>query len=205
MDWLWPSLCVGCGAVGEGRLCRACRAVVPARPRLYVRGLAGAWTLARYDDPLGQALRHAKVKADRDVAVLLGELLARRLAPVMRDAPFTAVVPAPSTVASRVRRGFAPAAVFAEALGRAHDLPVVHALTRKAGARQATLDRTARRRNLVGKVRAEVSPGGLVLLVDDVLTTGATADACVRELLGSGAQRVWLVTVCVVARRRTRR
>lgn len=199
MEWLWPSLCVGCRAVGAGRLCRPCREVEASRVRLPVRGLAGAWTLARYDHAVGHALRHAKVQADRDVAVILGALLARRLAPVLEDAPLTAVIPAPSTLASRARRGFAPAAVFAEAIARELGLPVVHALSRRRGARQATLDRAARRRNLVGRVRAEACPPGHVLLVDDVVTTGATADACVRELLGAGAGRVWLATLCVVA------
>ncbi|MEC8423309.1 MAG: phosphoribosyltransferase, partial [Myxococcota bacterium] len=46
-----------------------------------------------------------------------------------------------------------------------------------------------------GAFRAGEIPGGRLLLVDDVCTTGATARACASELLGSGARRVWLATV----------
>lgn len=199
MEWLWPSGCVGCGAIGAGRVCVDCRAVDPGRVRVAARGLAGAWVLAPYGSGLGRALRHAKVRRDRAVAVELGALMGRRLAPILRGAPLAAVVPAPSTLASRVSRGFAAAAVLADGVGAALGVPVVHALSRRAGARQAGLDRAARLANLAGRVRCEEAPPGIVLLVDDVVTTGATADACVRELLGAGSRQVWLAALCAPA------
>lgn len=197
MDWFWPTVCAGCGAVGAARICVRCAAVGVHQPRVYVTGLEGAWTLAPYDSGLGHALREAKTRGDRALAQVCGHLVARRLAPYVSASAFQAIVPAPSTLSSRVRRGFSCAAVFAEAIASTSGLPVVHALVRRGGARQAQLDRTARRRNLKGRVRAEVCPPGRVLLVDDVVTTGATADACTRELLGAGATSVWLATACL--------
>lgn len=201
MEWWWPSQCVGCDTEGEGRLCRGCRAVAPVRLQLAVPGLAAAWTCDRYDGGLGQALRRAKARGDLPTAHALAGVFARRLHPVLRAVPPDVIVPAPSSARSRVQRGFSAAAVLAHALGEALDVPVTHALFRHGGRRQATLDRGARARNLRGRVRCETSPGRLVLVVDDVVTTGATLDACTRELLGAGSAMVAAATLCAAFRR----
>lgn len=201
MDWLWPTVCAGCHTLGQGRVCAACRAVGVHRAKVYAKGLAGTWALTRYDHPLGAAMRQCKVHADRALAIELGDLMARRLGDHIVQGGFDALVPAPSTPRSRMNRGFSVAAILAWRLSRYTGVPVADPLTRRTGPRQATLDRDARKRNLQGRVRADEA-SGFVLLVDDVVTTGATADACVRELLGAGARRVWLATLCVVQPRR---
>lgn len=198
MQWLWPSSCAGCGRVGAGRLCPSCRTVGYGRLSLGIPGLPGTWALGPYEGPLGEALRAVKAHGDDALARELAALFARRLAHATASARFAAIVPAPSTPWTRFRRGFALAAVLARALGRASGIPVVHALSRRRGAKQSGLDRAGRLANLAGTVRCEEAPAGAILLVDDVLTTGATADACTRELLGAGATRVWLAVVAVV-------
>lgn len=182
---------------GEGRLCPTCRAVDVYRIPMEVQGLPGAWVLGRFEGPMGKLAQGVKDRADHALALEVAALFARRNATLAAQVGFDAIVPAPSTPWSRFSRGFALAAVLAEALGRASGIPVVHALSRGQGRRQQGLDRLARQRNLVGRIRAEVAPPGFVLLVDDVVTTGATADACVRELLGGGSRRVWLAALAV--------
>lgn len=196
MEALWPSVCGGCGAHGAGRLCGACRRRDLTRLPIAVQGLRGCWVLAPYDGTLGAALKLAKSRGDAGLGHELGALFAIRAAPTVVEAGFAAIIPAPSTPWSRFKRGFSLAAILAEALSARTSVPVQHALVRSHGSRQVGLDRAGRRANLAHRVRAEGPLCGRVLLVDDVLTTGATADACVRELLGAGASEVWMAVVC---------
>ncbi len=196
MDALWPSVCGGCGVHGAGRLCGACRRRDLTRLPIAVQGLRGCWVLAPYDSGLGEALKQAKARGDAGLGQEVASLFAIRAATTVIEAGFSAIIPAPSTPWSRFKRGFSLAAVLAEALSATTSVPVNHALTRRHGARQVGLDRAGRLANLAHRVRADVPLSGRVLLVDDVLTTGATADTCVRELLGTGASEVWMAVVC---------
>lgn len=200
--WVWPAACAGCGRRGEARLCHGCRAVGVHRARVHAQGVRGTFTLAAYDTGLGHAVRAAKVHADRVLASELADLAVRRLAPVLASGGWAAIVPAPSTPWHTFRRGFSLPALVAVRLGPRLEVPVDHLIRRRHGARQAGLDATQRRTNLRGRVRCEWAPAGRILLVDDVATTGATAEACAMELLGAGASEVWLATLCVAGVRR---
>ncbi len=164
---------------------------------LAVEGVEGAWVLGRFHSPLGHAVQAAKDHSDLHLAREIAGLFARRMGHATAWSGFDVIVPAPSTPWSRFRRGFALAAVMAEALGQSAGLPVAHVMARAQGRRQQGLDAAERKLNLAGKIRCESVPGQRVLLVDDVITTGSTADACVRELLGAGAREVWVAAACV--------
>jgi predicted amidophosphoribosyltransferase len=194
VEWLWSSECAGCGVIGLGRLCYACRGVDVRRMPSPGREIAGAFTLGRYTTPLGGAVRRAKVARDLHLAEQLGRLYARRLAPHVETAGFSAIVAAQSTAASLVRRGFSLASVLAHALARESGIPETGTLRRHGGRRQATLSRSARRANVAGRLVAS-GVAGRVLLVDDVVTTGATARACAAALRAAGAAEVWLAVV----------
>jgi len=133
--------------------------------------------------------------------VQIAALFADRMAPVVASGPIQYIVPAPSPWTRRLARGFSPAAVLARALSQRTAIPLRHALTVRPGPAQASLDARGRSRALVGRVRSHDALTGTLLLVDDVATTGATLDACSRELLGAGAQAIWAATVCVRRRR----
>ena len=147
--------------------------------------------------------------------------LARPLAALMRDAGRDlldgagAAVPVPLHWLRRRRRGFNQAARLAAGLG----LPVCHALRRsRPTLAQAGLQAGARRLNVTGAFSlawryrwprlwpfARRAPrrldGLVVVLVDDVSTTGATRDACARVLLDAGVREVRVLTVARVAAR----
>jgi predicted amidophosphoribosyltransferase len=196
LEALWPSQCAGCGTRHDGRLCARCTPVGIHRVPLTTPATAGALTLAGYDTPLGRALRTAKLGPDRALTWTLATHFGIEMARALRGGTFSAIVPVPTPWRRRVQRGFSIPAILAAHLSASTGLPVRRVLQARSGPRQATLNRRARRENLRGRIRSVDGVPGRVCLVDDVVTTGATSNACAQELLGSQTSEVWLLTVC---------
>jgi ComF family protein len=115
---------------------------------------------------------------------------------------FDLIVPVPLHWTRRIARGYNQSALLARAIGRSTRAPVALRVLvkRRRTADQTSLDIAARRRNVrtafaVRKARAGFLSGLRVLLVDDVLTTGATAGACARVLREAGASRVFVAAI----------
>ena len=109
------------------------------------------------------------------------------------------VVPVPTTARRLRERGYNQAELLARVVAERRGLPLATPLVRvRGGATQVSLAPTQRRANVAGAFRAAADRRTLeahhVLLVDDVLTTGATAGAAAAALLRSGARHVSLVT-----------
>ena len=110
------------------------------------------------------------------------------------------VVPMPVTLFHRFDRGYNQCAYLAAALARRLDRRCVAGALARTGRprRQGGLDEAARRENVKGTFAVR-DPGAVrgrtVLVVDDVMTTGATFSECARELKASGAWRVWCVSL----------
>lgn len=198
---MWERSCVGCDTPGP-RVCAACAAWDRGPRRTTAPAFVSeAWTLEPYASGLGRVITRSKGAPDRALALQVARVLARRAcadphtASLLYTATCVSWIPSPWT--RRLRRGFALSAILATELAAVSTAPVTRLLSLSPGARQATAGRTARARNLRGRVRTVDKPvQGTILLVDDVLTTGATASRCAEELLGAGADRVNLITVC---------
>lgn len=215
LDLVLPVTCLGCGQPPR-RWCIECAQQVlrdvrpgprPVRPWPTPVGFPLCIAAAAYAGPLAAAIRAHKDDDRVDAA----EALAAVLAPVLRAAtqlcpPDAVLVPAPSRRASRRQRGRDPVRVLC---ARAADgqRPVVTALRSGSGvADQAGLDAAARQANLAGQVWLTPSGrrlirGRPVILVDDVVTTGATLVASSEALLGSGATSVVAAVLCATRRR----
>jgi len=169
--------------------CAACAAAPPA--------YALARSLAAYEGPLREAIHACKYQGARRVADALGVVLANAIPPEVADG-VRAVVPVPLH-ASRLReRGYNQAEALAHPVARRLGVPCLPAALRRCRqeAPQARSGAAARRTNVAGAF----APGahavwGTVLLVDDVFSTGATADACAQALRAGGARRVHVLTL----------
>ena len=152
----------------------------------------------RYDD-IARALVHALKYGDRiDLAPTMGRWMARAGSELLTDADV--IIPVPLHWRRLWARRFNQSALLAQAISRETGVAVADtALKRiKATAQQVGLTQSERATNVQGAFRvapdrkAQVA-GRRVVLVDDVLTSGATSDACARALLRAGARNVDLV------------
>lgn len=199
---LRPPLCLVCGAprhAGADELCDHCRAAPPAFDAAraitrYRSGAEGSSTVAAL-------LRRHKYGLDQSLGRALAEYL--DAAPAMDSGAYDVVIPVPLH-RSRLRwRGFNQAALLGAALARRLNCSLdVATLARvRSTASQTARDRAQRIRNVRDAFavrRPSRVAGQRVLLVDDVMTTGATADECARVLRAAGAQRIDVLTLARV-------
>ncbi len=192
--FITPPVCERCGDPlatwrRDATVCPRCR----RSPRVVDRAMA----VGEYEGALRAIVHALKYDARRSLAGPLGALMRDRGAAVLAGA--SCVVPVPLHPSRRRRRGFNQAADLAHAL----DIDVVHALTRvRATSVQADLPAAQRNRNVreafaVTRAGRRLA-GGLVVLVDDVSTTGATLEWCARPLKEAGVREVRALTAARV-------
>jgi ComF family protein len=207
LDLALPAACAGCGREGSA-LCRECLPALDVRleampgvpiglPADIPAPLLQLEWCAPFTGVTRRALHALKYDGERRLAPLLGAALARRWARVGLAAD--ALVPVPASP-DRVReRGYDQAALIAAEAGRRLRLPVVPALERtRTTTAQFDLDRAGRAANLGGAFRTIAGApiaGRWLVLVDDVVTTGATLAACAAALIDGGAAAVSAVAV----------
>jgi ComF family protein len=164
-----------------------------------LRGFDAAYSFGAYEGVLRELIHLYKYGKVRTLARPLSGWLAQALP---RDEAFDALVPVPLYWRRRLQRGFNQAELLARGLSRRTGIPVVTALGRvRPTPAQAGLSTSARRRNVAKAFRARDVQGKRILLIDDVMTTGATATSCALALKQAGARRVALLTVARVDRR----
>ena len=159
---------------------------------------AFAQTVAAFDyaDPFDALIGRYKGARRHVVASALAQALeqAVRVGPSAWPLPIDAVVPIPASRASLAQRGFNPAGELARSVSRRLELRLLRGVLRRrheSAARQASLARREREAAaLDAYVCARRLDGLRIALVDDVMTTGSTADAAARALLAAGAAGV---------------
>ncbi len=170
--------------------------------RLGLRGFDAAYCYGAYEGILRDLIHLYKYAGMRPLAGPLGEMLGAALP---RDERFDLVTAVPLHWRRRWSRGFNQSELLARAAARRLGLPLCRPVRRtRATSTQAGLSNSRRRQNVTGAFRV-TAPGEVagrrVLLVDDVMTTGATASACAAELKRAGARSVALLALARVDRR----
>jgi ComF family protein len=203
LNFVVEPLCQSCGlpfatavAGGQDRVCQGCRVYPPP------------WRHARaaflYDDASRRLILPLKYADRQENAAVLASHMARAGRTLLAQADL--LVPVPLHRWRLFRRGFNQAALLAQSIGRRAGRPVcVDALRRTRRTRVlGTLSAADRGEELKGafavrRRRADMLRGRRVLLIDDVLTSGATAGACARTLLDAGARHIDVLVASRVA------
>lgn len=188
---LAPPLCWSCGAhAPRGRaLCGACRRGLVFLPREPVV-LSGVrvWAPLAYEGPARDLVRALKFRAALSLA---REMSALVVASAPRELLQGDLVPVPLHPVRQRRRGFNQAAVLAAAVARTTGLAVTDCLRRRGpGPPQVGRTRGARLAGPTGSIEARARVPPAALIVDDVVTTGATIAACAAALRSAGATEV---------------
>ena len=216
LDLVFPPRCAGCGSFGAF-LCPACLAATPRAqpPRCAVCWMPGdggvcrrcvdapfAFQSARCPFVYAGAAREAVHALKYQGVSAIAEVMAGEMAECLGRWPpgeVGALVPVPLAGARRRSRGYNQSEALAGGLSRRSGLPLVRGLLvrRNAAPPQAgAADEAARRANVADAfaVRRQGEVDGSILLVDDVMTSGATLDACARALRAAGHGPVYALT-----------
>lgn len=209
LELLLPPSCGGCARFGA-LLCAACRRSFRAAAEPVDRFFApdagvlvgGALELASsafaYEGALRRALQRLKYGRVARLAGPLAEAAAPALVELHGTLAGAAAVPVPLHPARERERGYNQARLLAARLAELTAMSLSDVLVRRAPTvRQHKLDRAARARNLAGAiaVREATRVPGVAVIVDDIMTTGATLEACASVLMEAGAERVYGFTV----------
>jgi len=198
-----PVTCAGCDEP-DVTLCETCRDQLRPRVSRSGRGLR-VWSGLSFEGVSARVVR--ALKEDGRTG------LARDLAPALRAAVDAAVdaasvdprgvgrivlVPIPTSRSAFRRRGYRVVELVAHRAGLRTERLLTFA---RVAADQRGLDREARRRNVANSLRARHAAGLRIVVIDDVVTTGATLEEAARALRSSGAEVIGAATIAATARR----
>ena len=217
----FPHICAGCGSdiiSEESALCMHCIADLPEtnfenypgnpvekifHGRLQLVNAAAQYYFTR--ESMMQRLMHQfKYKGNKELGYQLGRMMGESL---KRSGRFNidGLIPLPLFPVKEKRRGFNQAAILCEGIREVMNVPVLyHVVTRpQHTASQTNKGRIERWKNIEGKFELS-NPGAVcnkhILLVDDVVTTGATLESCGSELLKAEKVRLGAATLCIASR-----
>jgi ComF family protein len=199
MDLLFPAKCILCGKLlkkQEQDLCRDCRTDSPEYPfgKDKIQFLDSFTAVWYYKGYVRKSLLRYKFGGKQGYASAYGRVLAMKL---YREYPegFDCLTWVPISWWRKITRGYDQVQLLAEAVGRELGIPVVPMLKKiRHNRRQSGIrDEATRKANVLGAYQVmepERVRGRRILLLDDILTTGATASECGRMLQSAGAKEV---------------
>ena len=202
--FLFPPKCILCGKVlkaDETDLCQECRATAPEYPqgKLKLQFIDSAAVVWYYKGTVRQSLHRFKFRNARHLAEPFGRLLAMKILSSGLEG-VDLVTWVPISPLRKLSRGYDQDELLAKAVARELGLPCMPMLKKvQHNPPQSGIEGYAKRRaNVLGvyePLNCDRLPGARILLVDDILTTGATASECARVLLTWGAEEIHCAVV----------
>ncbi|MDX1909990.1 MAG: ComF family protein [Saprospiraceae bacterium] len=218
---LYPELCVACGnerPAGNVCFCYRCKAKLAASDmymlkenefvqrlwgRLFLETGAAAYYFSR-NSPIRMAIHHLKYKNKPEIGILIGREFGQKLRTVPHFSSVESIIPVPLHPRKERLRGYNQSAMFARGLSEALEIPVLHQVLHR---REFTETQTRKKRmdrfQNVGEVFSVEKPalieGRHLLLVDDVLTTGATLEVCGQALLAHANTKLSCATIAIAS------
>lgn len=214
---LFPHVCAGCGAdvlPKDHLLCLHCLEALPQThfhlhhnnpvEKAFTGRLPLLHATAQYyftkESLLQHLLHQAKYKGDKELCVYLGTLMGGQLAQSHWIETVDALVPLPLFAEREKARGYNQSYLICKGISEAVNKPVLqHAVIRSSATESQTRkNRVLRWQNMEGRfaLTSTETEGAHLLLVDDVITTGATLEACGRTLLQSPGTNLSIATLC---------
>lgn len=194
MELFFPRACGGCGAPGAS-LCSDCQRVWRKPPTLARLDLdVPVWTLSPYDGPHRNVLIALKEHGRADLVTFVGAVVGASISYLAAQGEVEhdiTLVPAPTRATSRRRRGGDPVERVCNA-SRLSTFPCLQISPRTPD----SVGQTAQQRRLNMRVELVRQPRGSVLIIDDVVTTGATISASANVLRAAGVQVRGALTYC---------
>lgn len=198
-ELIYPTKCILCQkplARGQLDLCPHCRVNAPEYVKSKIRySFIAQWTcLWYYKDMARRSILRYKFYYWRSYHLSYGRLLAMKLQQEGMD-NFDILTWVPVSTRRRIHRGFDQVELLAKAVGRELNVPAVRTLkkTRHTPPQSTTHDIAYRRANVIGAYTVLPEPsvkGKRILLLDDIITSGATASECAKMLHIAGAKEV---------------
>lgn len=218
---IFPHFCEGCGSNALSTkhiLCAACRADLPetgfsfieeniVEKRFYGRLKPNAATAAFYftQQSLMQHLMHQlKYKSNKQVGVYLGNLLGQQLQASNRFNTVDVIIPLPLNPKREFKRGYNQATMIAKGVAEVLDKPIEEKAVIRTifTSTQTKQDRVHRFENMDGVFavqNAEYIKNKHILLIDDIITTGATIEACANVIIQQNCKAISIASVAYTA------
>ena len=215
---VFPQICAGCGSdlVSENnKLCLQCHEALPQTSfhlhgnnpveKLFWGRLPVTYATAQYyftKDSLVQRLMHRfKYKGDKELGLFLGRLIGHQLIESNRFSAVDVLVPLPLFRSKERKRGYNQATVLCQGISEVIQKPVEKGAVIRTmfTESQTRKNRVQRWQNMEGRfqlIAEQAIKQQHVLLIDDVITTGATLEACGQELLKAEGDKLSIATLC---------
>jgi ComF family protein len=222
MHLFYPHVCAGCGSdiiEDENLLCLHCINNLPHTnfashannpvEKIFWGRLPLASAMSEFYFSKGTVIQHLihefKYKGNKDVGIYLGALMGGSFMNNNRLAKVDALVPLPLYADKERKRGFNQAAILCNGMSEIMDIPVItgNVIRKRYTETQTKKHRAQRWKNVEGSFEInDISElkGKHVLLVDDVVTTGATLEACGREILNINEVRLSVATLAYASK-----
>ena len=208
LDLLYPTKCIVCRkrlSPGIPTICPVCRETLPFASDIHIKGkcFSDCVSAVRYEGSIREAILRFKFSDAQIYHIAFGELVAERIYEDLYG-EFDVLSWVPLAPDRRKERGYDQVELIAENVSDRLRLPLVPLLKKRRGvsAQSLTSSPEERRANIAGAYRVidpDAVRGKRILLIDDVVTTGATLSECAKTLLEAGADKVLCATLAVAS------